>query len=291
MPGPTDTAILAQRIGLCTRPGRRWAVPPGAALVACRRQMECRPPPGLACRRRAGGRSGTLQRLEVVLVEALEHVGLLVVHAHVVEDHQPGELATVNQDDALAQEPGVLHRITAVGAGGDEHTAVSLLTVQGTDERLDRRPPDRVVLGIPLGLQVDAVQTQGVLPDDSVDAAVADLAGVLDGARAAAVAHRRQNLQYEALEGGWVKSPQAVQELGLHTGTVLSLRSSHQVLGSLLSLVGVVCGFGRALGRVLRVGPGPAPRPELQVGGVPVEVARVDALGLLTQGGPAGGLS
>ena len=55
--------------------------------------------------------------------------------------------------------------------------------MQGTDERLDRRPPDRVVLGIPLGLQVDAVQTQGVLPDDAVDAAVADLAGVLDGAR------------------------------------------------------------------------------------------------------------
>lgn len=48
--------------------------------------------------------------------------------------------------------------------------------VQCADERLDRGPADDVVLCVPLGLDVDAAQSEAVLVDDAVEAAVSGAA-------------------------------------------------------------------------------------------------------------------
>lgn len=117
-----------------------------------------------------------------------------------MEHHELREPSTVDEHDAVGDLLNVGAGRSAEPAGGDEDAAIGLLAVQGPDECLDVRAAHRVVCGVPLCLDVDAIQAEHVLAHDTVDAAVAGATPVLGGARPAPIAHCTEQGEDELLE-------------------------------------------------------------------------------------------
>jgi hypothetical protein len=100
---------------------------------------------------------GGLVLVEEVLVDALDHVRLLLLDADVVADHQSAQGQAVEQDDPGRHPVCVSDGLGREPTGGDEDSAISLGSVQGPDEFLDLRPPNCPVRRVPLGLHVNTV--------------------------------------------------------------------------------------------------------------------------------------
>ena len=97
-------------------------------------------------------------------------------------------------------------------AGRDEHATVSLYAVQRTDKSLDVRTADSGG-GVSLCLDVDAVETERVLPDEAVESFVAGAAEVLCRSSRTGVAHCGQHLQDKVLEEVVVLLEDTIQEV------------------------------------------------------------------------------
>ena len=80
-------------------------------------------------------------------------------------------LLAANKDDFRGDDPRVLMGLSREPGRGDEDPLVRTLALQCAGELLDFRTPDGPLPS--LGLHVDHVETQPVLFDDSVDAAIA----------------------------------------------------------------------------------------------------------------------
>lgn len=117
--------------------------------------------------------SSALRFLEEVFVHALDDVGLPVLHADVVGDHELSKRDAVDENDPRGYAVSVSDGFVGEAARGDEDSAVGLRAVQGTDESLDFGAPDRVSGRLPLGLNVNLVQAERVLADDAVQAVIA----------------------------------------------------------------------------------------------------------------------
>ena len=86
--------------------------------------------------------------------------------------------------------------------GGDEDALGCPKLAQSAAERLDFGCSNVVTLGITLGLQVYAVEAQGILPDNPVDTLVAGtLRGLEIVLAVGSVAQRPHNERNETLEG------------------------------------------------------------------------------------------
>src|ERR1700722_12286230 len=116
--------------------------------------------------------SSPLRFLEEVFVHALDDVGLPVLYADVVGDHELGKRDAIDEDNSRGYAVVVGDGLVGETAGGDENSAVSLRAVQGTDESLDLRAPDRARGRVPLGLHVNLVQAERVLADDAIQSIV-----------------------------------------------------------------------------------------------------------------------
>jgi hypothetical protein len=103
-----------------------------------------------------------------VLVDALDHIGVLVLYAYVVLNHQAAQSLTVNQDDPGCYPVGIGDGLRGEAASGDEDAPVGLGTVQCPDELLDLWPTHRPGRPVSLGLNVDAIQPERVLADHAV---------------------------------------------------------------------------------------------------------------------------
>ena len=88
-----------------------------------------------------------------------------------------------------------------------------------TNEALYLRPPDDIVGRIPLGLDVDAGQTKGVLVDHAVDATVTAAADSTSPLLYTAIAHRYQNVQNGLLEEVRSRGSESFEQLSGHLGT------------------------------------------------------------------------
>ena len=82
--------------------------------------------------------------VEEVLVDALDHVRLLVLDADVVADHQPAQGQAVEQDDPGCHPVCAGDGLGGEPAGGDEDPAVGLGPVQApTNSWISGRPTTR----------------------------------------------------------------------------------------------------------------------------------------------------
>lgn len=82
--------------------------------------------------------------------------------------HEIGEHRAIDQDDPRGDAIGVLDGLRAEVTRCDEDAPTGLCSVQGANEFLELRPPDRPRRGVSLCLYVDAVKAEGILPDDPV---------------------------------------------------------------------------------------------------------------------------
>jgi hypothetical protein len=96
---------------------------------------------------------------EEILVNPLEHERLCL-GTDVVVNQQARKRWSVDQDDSGIDLFGVALGVRTEPACRDEHPAVGLCTVKGSDEALDIRTPYSPLSSVALGLHVDAVQTQ-----------------------------------------------------------------------------------------------------------------------------------
>lgn len=108
--------------------------------------------------------------LEIVCIDSLEFIGADLPYPHIVVHHQSNQVRAVDQNDLDADGVREIHRILGVRGCRDEHALARTLALQRTGELLylgsthDRIPS--------LGLNVEDVQTELVLVDHSIDAAV-----------------------------------------------------------------------------------------------------------------------
>src|SRR5690606_15370853 len=148
--------------------------------------------------------SGALMRilgsLEVVLVDLDDREGLPRLDSDPVADHQLGEALTVDQDDAGPDALRVLAGTRGERTRGDEHPASSTHPVQRTDERLNLRPAHGVVGRITLGLHIDTVQTERVLINNTVDAAVTGPTDPGSPALGASVPHGDEHIEHRLFQ-------------------------------------------------------------------------------------------
>src|SRR5215471_17191482 len=94
---------------------------------------------------------------EEVFVYPLDDVGLSVLDADVVFDHEVRERAAVDQHQPSGDTFGIVFGVAGESARGDEDAAIGLGAVQGTDELLNLRPPDRSLGCVALRLDIDAI--------------------------------------------------------------------------------------------------------------------------------------
>ena len=152
-----------------------------------------------------------------VLILFLERKRLHHAAPDLVPDHQLRQLLSVYQDDPLAEHVGSLLGGGGEGRGGYEQPLCRLESVEASEEVADGSGADGIAVGIPLCLDIDAVQPQRVLVDDAVDAAVACLADecLVEVGRGPTVAHGDQQVDDHFLEeGGRARSYPLEQGIG-----------------------------------------------------------------------------
>ena len=103
--------------------------------------------------------------LEEVLIDLDDMDRALDLNAHPVAHHQARKAIAV--DEHYAGGDLVCERLClkAELAGGDEDALVGLVSRECAHESLNRRAADDVIGCVPLGLDVDAAQPEGVLVD------------------------------------------------------------------------------------------------------------------------------
>jgi hypothetical protein len=115
--------------------------------------------------------------LEVIQVNLLDGVGDHVTRADPVIHHQLDELFAVDEDYLLLDAVDVVLGLLRELRGGDQHALLGSIAFQAPCERLDRGTAHR--LSPPFRLDMDHVQTEPILLDDSVHAAIATTANRL----------------------------------------------------------------------------------------------------------------
>ena len=123
-----------------------------------------------------------LDVLEVVEVDALDFDSARNSDTDVELYHQICQGISADQDNP--QGARLLRGFEGVfreRRGCDEHTLLRTFADQRADETLDSWAVNRIAGLIPFGLQVDAVQSQAVLADNTIHAAISGAAELLSG--------------------------------------------------------------------------------------------------------------
>src|SRR5690606_10165473 len=102
-----------------------------------------------------------------------ERERLPAAHADAVLDHQVGDLAAVEEDEAIGRAARELPRILREPRRRDEDALCRSSAGERPEEGLDRLPGDGVVFRIALRLHVDLLEAEAVERDDAVDASIA----------------------------------------------------------------------------------------------------------------------
>jgi hypothetical protein len=137
---------------------------------------------------------------EEVLIDLHDSDRALDLHTNAVADDQTGQALPVDQDDSSGDIRRVVTSALAEAARGDEDALTGLIAVQRADESLYLGPAHRSVQGLALRPDVDSAQYEGILVDNSVDAAVVGEACPGRGAFRAAVAHCHEEIQHRLFE-------------------------------------------------------------------------------------------
>lgn len=111
-----------------------------------------------------------------------------------VLNHQGNQSLPVYQDDPRLDPGCVVTSVLGKCAGGDEDSAARAKSVQCTDECLDCFAPDAVAFLVPLCLDVDSFQAQGVLVNDAIDSPVTGTAYTSPTLLCPSIAHGQQQL-------------------------------------------------------------------------------------------------
>jgi hypothetical protein len=124
--------------------------------------------------------------------------------------------------------------------------------MQGSDEFLDLRPSDSPARAVSLGLGINAIQPQRMLPDHSIQALISRLAEVFCRSGRTAIAHGRQDRQDEPFQEGGLSLANPVQRLCGHGGIRFVYRRGNRLtwsglIPSQLRLTGLPGGMGAAL--------------------------------------------
>ena len=98
---------------------------------------------------------------EGIAVEFLDDVRLGGAAADVVEDHQPGERAAVDEHDLRVDLAGVVDRLAGERACRHEHPLPRPSAVEGSDKLVDVGAADRA--GPALCLEVDRLEAEPIL--------------------------------------------------------------------------------------------------------------------------------
>jgi hypothetical protein len=106
-----------------------------------------------------------------------------------MQNHQLCQALAVNEDYSLRNAVRVLLGSAAEPARGNEYSAVGLCAVKCSDKSLDVGAFHGTIR-IPLGLDVDSVQAEHVLSNDTIDASVAWSPPVFRHASPTAITHR-----------------------------------------------------------------------------------------------------
>jgi hypothetical protein len=218
--------------------------------------LTCRARPRQSCIEEDG--TSGLRFFEKVFVHALDDVGFPVLHADVMGHHKLRQRDAVDENDTGGYPVGVGDGLVSEAARGDKDPAVNLCTVQGADESLNFWAADSVRGSVPLGLHVNLVQAERVLPDDAVQAVIAGSAQVLSRSGRATVSHGRQDIQDEPFQERWLTFSYAFEDF--RRNGIVSLRDR---IGDGLPGRGL-CGCRRVL-RIgfRRAGVTACPAPEL----------------------------
>ena len=128
--------------------------------------------------------------LEKVLVDFFDVQGLFDPTSNVVADHQPGQLLSVYENDPFAQEICSLPCRRGECRGGNEQALRGLVPIETPEEVANCPSTDIGPQSIAFGLYVNAIQTKGILIDDTVDAVITTPAKRAAGiGRRTAIAH------------------------------------------------------------------------------------------------------
>ena len=159
------------------------------------------------------GLSGFSLLDEVIAVELLDDVRLGGAAADVVEDHQPGERAAVDEHDLRIDLAGVVDRLAGERACRHEHPLPGPSAVEGSDKLVDVGATDRA--GPALRLEVDRLEAEPILVDQAVDPLVGPGTGKPAGGFApSAVAHRLHQIEDDLLEERRRTVSDLVEDLG-----------------------------------------------------------------------------
>src|SRR5271165_5024185 len=140
-----------------------------------------------------------LALIEEVVGNLSDLVGLGRRHSEPVINHQVRKLVTVDENDLLALNPfNEIHGVLREAGSRQDDAFPSPDVIHAADETLDDRSAHWTVP--PLRLDAHEVQSQLVLLDHTVDAAVTRLARDRSLSRHAAVAHRHEQSDDHRLE-------------------------------------------------------------------------------------------
>src|SRR5699024_152205 len=163
----------------------------------------------------SGRQWGLLEEVFVDLDDGDRAFGL---DADAVADHQAGQAGAVDENEAGGHRFGVGAGTRTESCCGDEDALTSLVAVQRSDEGLDLRAADGGVGGVALGLDVDTGQAEGVLVDDTVDAAIVGELGSGGVTFRAAIAHRDEQIEHCLFEECGIVGVQPGEQVGGNFG-------------------------------------------------------------------------
>ena len=130
-------------------------------------------------------------------------------------DHQGSKFRAVNKDEARVYAVCVVPGVGAETRRRDEDAATCLSSVQCSDEGLDVGAADMTV-GVPLGLDVDNIETEGIKADEAIEAHVAWGTEVLRGCLQAPIAHLDKKPQDQLFKEGRGLLDDSREQVGRH---------------------------------------------------------------------------
>jgi len=121
---------------------------------------------------RAEGQAAAFEG-EVFEVDVFQLKRLPDVHSHIVVHHQLGELMTVDEDDSRRHALRIVPGLVTEFRGRDEHALGGAFAMEGAKELLHVRSTDGRLPR--LGLNVDQIETESVLPNHAVHTFIASV--------------------------------------------------------------------------------------------------------------------
>ncbi len=157
--------------------------------------------------------------IEIVFVDPFDLMEYACSYTDSVLDHQTCEFPTIDQDDPLRTPLHIILRSLRKASRADEHALGRPRSINRTSKVTQVTLTHRMVIGIPLALNIDFVQTKRVFPDRTVDAAISGSSGYATHCVIAATkAHRNQQIDDSLFQKCRIGPANPFQHFGLQQG-------------------------------------------------------------------------